>query len=49
LFNVNNVYFSKSEFGNQRGNTKEIKTFEDLKQIDEFKVLLMDNKEYMFQ
>lgn len=49
IFNVHNIYFSESEFGDKRGNSKEIKTFEELKEIDEFKILLMDDKEYSFQ
>lgn len=49
LFNINNIYFSESEFENKRGNSKEIKTFDELKEIDEFKILLMDDKEYSFQ
>lgn len=49
LFNVNNIYFSESEFDSKRGNIKDIKTIDELKEIDEFKILLMDDKEYMFQ
>ena len=49
IFNVHNIYFSESEFGDKRGNSKEIKTFDELKEIDEFKILLMDDKEYSFQ
>lgn len=49
LFNINNVYFSESEFTDKRETNKEIKTFDELKEIDEFKILLMDDKEYSFQ
>src|SRR5690554_443185 len=30
IFNVHNIYFSESEFGDKRGNSKEIKTFDEL-------------------
>ncbi|MDY4790830.1 MAG: carboxypeptidase-like regulatory domain-containing protein [Bacteroidales bacterium] len=49
LFNINNIYFSESEFTDKRETNKEIKTFDELKEIDEFKILLMDDKEYSFQ
>lgn len=48
LFNVNNVYFSDTTFNKDNENIREVKSKNELKDIDELKILLMEDREFLF-